>query len=133
MATFTSPCNAAALAKAGAAEMPQVTVGIYLSDYINPAVRHAREVHKITIATRPPDYMPEPTAKRLLPTTFNDIYRTSVSVSIGEKLELEMQDDTPEWKKQMRAEAAVNWLRPLAERRDFIRYQEWNMRSGGGK
>lgn len=128
MATFTSPCNAAALAKKDAASMPELTVGIYLTDYISPALRHSQAMHKLTMDTRPKDFMPEASAMRILPSSFDDFYLNSVSVSIGDKLELEMQDDTPAWKRKMRAEAAVSWKRPLAERRDFIRYQEWNMR-----
>lgn len=68
---------------------------------------------------KPPDYLPLEAASRLLPTTFKQVYHNCVSASIGDRLELQFTDDTPQWKRNNRAAAAAWWIRPLEERRQF--------------
>lgn len=128
MAYFQSPCQKSVLQKPDATPMPTLILSVFLEDYISPAERRALSSKKLVAASKPPDYLPEDTGKRVLPTSFQDIYRNCVSASIGELLELEFQDDTPQWKYQNRAAAAIHWLKPLSDRRKFVQTQQWYLR-----
>lgn len=126
MAYFQSPCQKSVLVKPDAASMPTIILSIYLEDYISPAIRKAMASKILVAKSKPPDYLPVDAGKRILPTSFRDLYRNCVSASIGELLELEFQDDTPKWKYDNRNAAAINWLQPLSDRRNFIKTQQWN-------
>lgn len=130
MAHFNSPCMKAMLIKADSAPMPQLIQSTYQTDYISPMVRY-REKALQAIAAMPPDYLDEDAGKRILPTTLKQFYHNCVSASIGDRLELQFTDDTPDWKRKNRAAAAANWIRPLSERRRFVETKQSNGRGGG--
>lgn len=130
MAYFESPCQRSVLIKGDAAAMPTLVTSTMADDYISPHKRHLQHMREL-VRSMPPEYLSEAAGRRLLPTTFRDVHRHCVSASIGELLELEFQDDTPQWKYLNRAAAAVHWIRPLEERRKFIVSQEWYRRKNG--
>lgn len=109
--------------------MPTLVLSTYLDDYISPAVRHAQHARRLH-ALKPPDFLPIDAGRRLLPTTFKQVYQNCVSASIGDRLELQFTDDTPQWKRTSRAASAAWWIRPLEERRQFIETQGMNRRGG---
>ena len=127
MATFTSPCQNSVLSKGDAAPMPTLIKSTYLIDYISAEERRILN-SKRRHATKALDSLSEAAGKRVFPTTFDNIYRSCISAAIGETLELEFQEDTPDWKIENRNAAAKNWIRPLAERREFVATQKWNLR-----
>lgn len=130
MAYFSVPCSKAMLIQSETAPMPKLVLSTYQTDYVSPADRR-REQALLAIAAMPPDYLDESAGKRILPTTFKEVYQNCVSASIGDRLELQFNDDTPEWKKQNRKAAAEHWLRPLEERRRFAETRKSNGRGGG--
>lgn len=130
MAYFESPCQRSVLKKGDAAAMPTLIRSTMADDYISPHERQLQRIRELVLSM-PPEYLPEAAGRRLLPTTFRDVHRHCVSASIGELLELEFQDDTPQWKYDNRAAGAVHWLRPLAERRKFIESQDWFRKKNG--
>lgn len=115
------------------APMPKYIQSTYQTDFVSPMVRRRIKALQ-AIATMPPDYLDENAGKRILPTTFKEVYHNCVSASIGDRLELQFTDDTPEWKRQNRHAAALHWIRPLEERRKFIETRKSNGRgeSSGG-
>lgn len=131
MAYFNSPCTRAMLMQTDAAPMPRYIQSTYQTDYISPMVRR-REKALQAMAGMPPDYLDENAGKRILPTTFKEVYQNTVSASIGDRLELQFSDDTPQWKKINRAAAAAHWLRPLDERRRFVETMKTSGIGGGG-
>lgn len=62
-----------------------------------------------------------------MPTKYTDFYENCISASIGEKLDMKFQDDTPEWKYKCRAATDRNWLHPISDRRNFIATQKWKL------
>lgn len=131
MAHFNSPCMKAMLIQSDSAPMPKYIQSTYQTDYISPMVRR-REKALQAIAAMPPDYLDENAGKRILPTTFKEVYENCVSASIGDRLELQFTDDTPEWKRVNREAAAAHWIRPLEERRRFVETRKSNGRGSGG-
>lgn len=121
----------AMLIQSDTAPMPKYIQSTYQSDYISPIVRR-REKALQAIAAMPPDYLDENAGKRILPTTFTEVYQNCVSASIGDRLELQFMDDTPEWKRQNRAAAAAYWIRPLEERRLFVETSRVKGSGNGG-
>lgn len=112
--------------------MPTLKLSTYMADYVLPQLQRSRRGQA---DVKPIDCLSEAAGRRLLPTTFDDFYKNCVSASIGDRLELQFTDDTPQWKRDGRAAAAVSWVRPLDERREFVRTKMQSGRgdrSGGG-
>lgn len=122
MATFTSPCTKEMLSKMDTAPMPVLITSTYQSDYISPKDRRKLKTTDL------PAVLPENAGTRLMPTLYEDFYRNCISASIGEKLHLQFQDDTPEWKLKCRIAADRNWLHPICERENYMKTQQWQLR-----
>lgn len=110
MATFTSPCQRGILNKNDAAPMPILIQSTYQMDFAPPKITIKNLVKKEIEEALPIDSLPAASGKRLLPMNFQDFYSNCVTASIGEKLELKITDDTPDWKKEQRAAAARKWI-----------------------
>lgn len=125
MDCFRNPCEQNVFLKTDKAPaLPTPALSTYMAEYISPS--HQRLLAPKEIG-KPPDPVPETSGKRILPTTFHDVYRNCMSASIGEQ-GLSFQDDTPKWKLDNCAAAKTNWVHPLSDRRKFIETQEWYLR-----
>lgn len=115
------------------APMPILIKSTYQQDYVPPKHRIKYILKELVEKSLPVDYLPVDSGKRILPTTYRDIYRNSISASISEMLDLKFLDDTPQWKLDKRKPIDRNWLHPLDERKDFIKTQEWYLRMHSNK
>lgn len=123
MATFTSPCTKEMLLKLDSAPMPTPVKSTYQTDYIS-----LKDRQKLKISDIPQTPLPKSSGYRLMPTKYTDFYEYCISASIGEKLDMKFQDDTPKWKYGCRDARKRNWLHPISDRRNFIETQQWNLK-----
>lgn len=104
--------------------MADPIITVYTYEYMHPD-------DKIKLLSpKPAEYMRFDTARRVLPTKFNEVYRNSISANNNKcnYQDLKKNKFVPDWKQIGKKACDNNWINPLRDRRQFIQFQAWNLK-----